>query len=307
MAVGPTVQPLVSLGFTALEAEVYGFLLGESPVTGYRIAQALRKPAPNIYKAIESLEAKGAVMVDDGASRLCRPIPPQELLGHLERRFQEDRNRAAESLSEMTAPATDDRVYQLKSPDQVLERARRMLEQCREVALVDAFPRPLAKLRDDIEAAARRGVVVGVKAYSEIELAGARVIVDVRRESVVGRWPGQWVNVVVDGAEHLVAFLTEDASEVHQAIWSGSVYLSWVYHSALSAELALDAVQTELARDDATPDGLRALLAELRSLKALEATGYQRLVGQFARKPAPPDSVSHRTGAARRNSVRRRS
>ena len=81
MASQPTSHPLVALGFTALEAEIYSLLLEEeAPATGYRVAQALRKPASNIYKALESLESKGAVMVDEGESRLCRPIPPEELL-----------------------------------------------------------------------------------------------------------------------------------------------------------------------------------------------------------------------------------
>jgi sugar-specific transcriptional regulator TrmB len=301
MASAPSVQPLVSLGFTALEAEVYGFLLGESPVTGYRIAQALRKPAPNIYKAIESLEAKGAVMVDDGASRVCQPVPPEELLGHLERRFQEHRRRAAATLSEMAAPKRDDRVYRLESPDQVLERARTMLRRCREVALVDTFPLPLEALRDDIEAAAARGIVVGVKAYTATELAGARVIVDARREAVIERWPGQWVNVVVDGTEHLVAFLSTDGQEVHQAIWSSSVWLSWVYHSALSAEMMLDAVESELAIDDSTADGLRTLLNELRPLKALQASGYQELVERYGAQPADSESVARSTHKKRRS------
>lgn len=294
-------QPLVSLGFTALEAEVYGFLLGESPVTGYRIAQALRKPAPNIYKAIESLEAKGAVMVDEGASRVCRPVPPGELLGHLERRFREHHKRAAASLAEMAEPKRDDRVWRLESPDQVLERARTMLRNAREVALVDAFPRPLAELRDDVEAAAGRGVVVGVKAYEPVELAGAMVLVDVRREGVIERWPGHWVNVVTDGAEHLVAFLTADGQDVHQAVWSSSVWLSWVYHSALSAEMMLDAVETELARDDVTVDELRDRLRELQSLKARQASGYQELVERVGPQPAPRDSVSRATHKRRRS------
>jgi hypothetical protein len=234
-------------------------------------------------------------MVDDGASRVCQPVPPDELLGHLERRFQEDRARAAASLSRVGAPVPDDRVYQLRSPDQVLERARTMLGRCREVALVDAFPLPLEKLRADLEAAARRGVVVGVKAYAETTLAGARVVVDARRERAIERWPGQWVNVVVDGAEHLVAFLGRDGESVHQAVWSSSVWLSWVYHSALSSEIMLEAVEAELASGDATCERLRAKLAALEPLKALQASGYHELVGRLRPQPPRSDSVSRKT------------
>jgi len=74
MAVRDSVKALADLGFTNLEAEIYAFLLQESPATGYRIAQAIGKPAANTYKAIQSLEQKGAVIVEAGSSRMCRAI-----------------------------------------------------------------------------------------------------------------------------------------------------------------------------------------------------------------------------------------
>ncbi len=87
MASDDCIEALVSLGFTALESEIYTFLLQESPVTGYRVAQALGKPTANTYKAIESLALKGAVIVAEGAQRHCRAVPAQELLNRLDRRF----------------------------------------------------------------------------------------------------------------------------------------------------------------------------------------------------------------------------
>jgi sugar-specific transcriptional regulator TrmB len=259
-----------------LEAEVYTWLLQESPVTGYRIAQALRKPAPNVYKALESLQSKGAVLVDEGESRQCRPVPPAELLAQLDRRFQRDRTEAARRLTEVSGPAEDDRVYTLRSPDQVLERARRMLDRCQEVALVDVFPLPLAALQPDLEKTAARGVQVTVKVYGPAEVQGARVVPDPRADETFKRWPGQWMNLVTDGREHLVAFLSADGRSVHQAVWSGSVYLSWVYHSAVGSEIALDAVRGALAAG-ADADQVRALVAEMDQIKALQAPGYREL------------------------------
>lgn len=276
-----SVQPLMSLGFTSLEAQVYTFLLQEPAVTGYRIAQALRKPAPNIYKAIESLETKGAVLVDEAKSRLCRPVPPEELLGHLERRFREDRGKAARLLSGVSAPPNDDHVYTLRSPDQVMERARRMLSRCQDVALVDAFPVPLAELAKDIAGTAGRGVPVAVKAYQPVDIEGARVIVDPRATDAFERWPGQWINVVVDGSEHLIAFLSKDGTKVRQAVWSGSAYLSWVYHCGLASEITLDAVERRLG-DGANADDSRKMIGDMTSLKAIHAAGYRRLARRFS-------------------------
>jgi len=276
-----TMQPLVALGFTTLEAEIYTFLLQESPVTGYRIAQALRKPAPNVYKALESLELKGAVLVEDGESRLCRPVPPGELLAQLERRFREQRARAERVLARPTGEAADDRVYTLRSADQVMERARSMLRDCAEVVLVDAFPLPLAVLRPDLEATAARGVQVSVRVYEPAEVRGAHVVTDADPELVRRRWPGQWINVVADGREHLIAYLTPDASAVQQAVWSGSAILSWVYHSALSSEIVLEEVRNQL-RDGADPEAIaRTVATAVPVSKALQAPGYRELATRF--------------------------
>lgn len=250
-------------------------------MTGYRIAQALRKAAPNVYKALESLETKGAVLVEDGESRLCRPVPPEELLAHLERRFRERRGRAARALKQAAGEAADDRVYTLRSADQVLERARRMLRGCAEVALVDAFPLPLATLRAELEAAAARGVQVAVKTYEPAEIRGARVAIDASRATVLERWPGQWVNLVVDGREHLIAFLTADGAGVHQAVWSGSAVLSWVYHCALCSEIVLEDVRGLLDAGASVGDVARAVETTV-PLKALQAPGYRELATRFA-------------------------
>ena len=278
-----SVPPLVSLGFTALEAEIYAWLLEEAPVTGYRIAQAIGKPAPNVYKAIETLEAKGGVMVDEGRSRLCRPVPPEELLNHLERRFRVHRKDAEQHLARLHRSQTDDRVYTLRSADQVLERARTMLSCVREVAIVDAFPGMVETLRADLEAAAARGVAVGVIAYAPVDLAGVETVVSPRGESVRARWSGDWINVVIDGSEHLVALLGP-AETVRQAVWSGSVYLSWVYHGALSSEFMLGAVE-RLLDSGASRAKLVARLAELQRFKALEAPGYRVLKREIEGNP----------------------
>lgn len=273
-------QALVDLGLTRLEAEVYVFLLSESPATGYRVASGLGKPAANTYKAIESLAAKGAIVVDEGKSRLCRAVGPVELLARLERDFTSQKKRALKSLSVVRGLRGDDRVYQLKSPEQVLERCRRMLAEAEQVVLADLFPAAMSELGDDLAAAAGRGLAVAVKAYEPISLAGVDVSVDPNGHETLKRWPGTWLNLVTDGAQHVLAFFSHDLSQVHQAVWSGSAYLSWVYHSAFGAEFALAEVAQKLSSGASTRDILKWL--ELRRTAAgSEAPGYLVLKSRF--------------------------
>jgi hypothetical protein len=279
-------QSLTGLGFTELEAEIYVSLLRHAPATGYRVAQSIGRPVANTYKAIESLQHKGAVLVDEGSSRLCRAVPAEELLAQLERSFQRRRQEAANALASLRAAPDDDRVYQLQSVGQVFERCRRMLEGCEQAAVLDVFPKPLEELREAVEGAARRGVRVAVKAYAPAALAGVDVVVHPHGRATLRRWPGQWLNVVTDGREHLLAFLTPDARGLRQAVWSGSAYLSWVYHSAVGAELILAALQRGL-EDGATAAELRQAVAGYQYLFRADLPGARALLGRFGnRRPA---------------------
>ena len=110
--------------------------------------------------------------MDDGESRLCRAVPPEEFMDQLERRFRESRERATALAREMAVEPQDDRIYRLTTLDQVYERSRKMLEGCKEVALLELDPGPLDVLRDVVEATAARGVKLSVRIYKPDEIKG---------------------------------------------------------------------------------------------------------------------------------------
>jgi sugar-specific transcriptional regulator TrmB len=257
------VEHLVGLGLSHLESLVYVFLVSHSPATGYRVAQGTGKPTANTYKAIETLERKGLLIVEDDRKRLYRAIPYQEMLRELERGFQQRKKDAARELARIGPSGSDDRVYRLHSLGHVMERCRSMLERARQAVIVDAFPEPLEELGEDLSAVGSRGVDVRVKAYAPVTIQGVTITVDYRGDEALRRWPGQWLNVVADANEHLLACLTEDGAGVHQAIWSGSPYLSWIYHCGIASEIAMDDVANALAGRGRLAD-VRAVLARYR-------------------------------------------
>ncbi len=274
------VAALGELGFTRLEGEVYTFLLQESPATGYRVAQALARPVANTYKAIQSLERKGAVLVDEGANRLCRAVPAEELLRQMERGFAEKRGAAARALSRLRGTTEDTRVYQLRTPEAIFERCRAMLDAGRRIVLVDVFPALLEPLRADLERTAARGVEVHMKLYQPDEVRGAEAIITAAGDRIMEHYPGHWLIVNVDGAEHLVAFFSPDRTSVLQAVWTGSAFLSHIQHSGMAAELVL----TDLLRNPqagVTPAECRQAVYRARHLFALDSPGYQTLLRQF--------------------------
>lgn len=279
MAAPGYTQALVGLGFTALEAEAYAFLLRESPATGYRVAQAISKPAANTYKALEALQRKGAVFVDDSGSRLCRAVPTAELLSQLEMRFQEQKEQAARELARIDRATADDRVYQLHTRTQVLERARAMLKRCSHVAIMDAFPSLVMELREAIDAADARGAEIVIKTYGPIPWRGPRVIVRPRGEEITSAFPGDVISLNVDGVQHLLAVLRPEGEEVHQAIWTQSAIVSYLLYNGLVNEASQAAAMVELEKDT-TVRRLRAVFLGLRHLHPATSRGpaYRNLM-----------------------------
>lgn len=270
-------RALQDLGFTALEAQVYAFLLGHAPATGYRISHAIGKATANTYKALAALADQGAVLLDEGGGGAARAVPPGELLARLERRAREQREAAAAALADLAPAADDDRVYALRDVDQVLERARAMLARARQIALADLFPAVLDALRPDLAECAGRGVAVTVRAYAPAEL-GAALVISGGGKGAPGRWPGQQLSLVVDGGEHLLALLSPDLGQVHQAVWSGSAFLSCLHHNHLAMELLV------AARGDA---GAAACGLDGITVLAADPPGLRRLRAQVAGAGAP--------------------
>lgn len=266
------IQGLTQLGFTQAEAEVYVALLRESPATGYRIATVLGKATANTYKALRSLTDKGAVLTEEGDSSMFRAVPAKELLRRFTRAFESQRDVTEAALERIGMPADDLGVYRLTDPEQVLQRAREMLARVRQVALITAFPGPLSGIAPDIEAAAARGVDIGVKAYAPIEIRGVDLVISTQGQVWLQEIPGDELMLVTDAEEHLVALF--DGEAVFQAIWSASPFLGQVHHNGM----ALEHHVTKLARaiqEGASNKKLQAMLPVARS--PLDAPGFRRL------------------------------
>lgn len=274
---------LAGLGFTGLEAAVYRCLVENAPLTGYRVAQQIGKPIANTYKAIESLAAKGAVLIEEGEHRRCRAVPPQELLRRLERSFHERCLAAEAELTKLVQPADDDRVYPLRSAAQAYERAHAMIESARGVVLLDAFPAPARALREGLTAAAARGVRVACLVYEPIEIPGALIV---RLDSFrwLARWPGDHFLVVCDALQHMIAVVEREGPGVVQALWSPSLILALTQYDGMVTQLIAHALDELLARG-ADIEQLRAERERFRPFSVVHAEGFAKLIGGAHEEP----------------------
>lgn len=272
---------LQSLGLNQLEAEVYVTLLNNEPMTPYRVGTILGRPTANVYKAVESLARRGAVLAEDGESRTCRAVPVNQFVRELERDFLATTRDTAAALATLATPTADERVYRLTNVAQVIERAHDMIEKRTEsILVVDAFPRALAELVPAIEQAIVRKVKVFVQAYEPISIDGAHVVVTPIGAKAVSHWKSEQLNLVADGREHLLALLSDDLRTVYQAIWSQSVYLSCILHAGRVSEHTIHRLMALRDRRK-LPRGVTDILDEHPFFITSDVPGQKELLARF--------------------------
>ncbi|MFZ1946722.1 MAG: helix-turn-helix domain-containing protein [bacterium] len=279
-----TLRSLEDLGFTRVEAEVYVYLLGYSPATGYQIAKAISRTRGAAYGVLASLAAKGAVVVDVGETQLWRAVPAAEFLDLLEQRFLRGKREAAGQLKTIEPAPPDSLVYQLKTPEQVYQRARRMLGSCEKAALLDLDHAPLKVIRPDIEAAVKRGVKVALISPEIAKLAGARVSAYYAGYEIPSRARVHQFVLSTDGREFLISSLSTDGERVVQACWSASPFLSWVVFTYLKMSILGEEFVTRIEAGASGTELKAAYKSYFKHLPPYESPGFERLRKMFETK-----------------------
>ena len=293
MQVPAALDALRDLGLNRLESDVYALLLVESePLTAYRIGKKLGKPSANVYKAIDALAAKGAVLLDRSEPQLCRPVAASEFLDRLEHGFQDRLASARAELERLSEPPPDERVYQIEDLGGTLARARAMLGRAERIVVIEAFPRAAAAMGDALHATVARGVDLYLQLYAPLpaplEAPNAHVIESYEGDQSRAHWRGEQLNLVVDGREVLLALLGPELDRVHQTLWSNSLYLACLTHAGMMREHFYNEVG-RLVDSEPADSPWRRLVEEHPRFHTIDVPGQREL---FERYGMPP------TGAA---------
>ncbi len=270
------VRPLLSnVGFSALETDVYMALLKEPGASGYRVAQIFGKSVGSIYKALDSLRVKGAVV----ANETTRPttyvaLSIHEYMNARRRDLEVLEAKIEQELEEVVAAPAEGGVFELPSVGQVYERCRELLRSARSVALLNIDARPLEELRGELMAAADRGVKVLIKTRAPARIRGCGILAPGAPPAVRG---GDELGVAVDFREYVQAFLKSDGSAVEEALW-------------VRQPLLANQVCT-LFQSDFTLTKVTAMVQAGKDVKAISREMH-RLTSSLE-VPAPPGLIPH--------------
>lgn len=293
------VRPLLSnVGFSALETDVYMALLKEPGASGYRVAQMFGKSVGSIYKALDSLRVKGAVVANEST----RPttyvaLSIHEYMNARRRDLEVLETKIEQELEEVVAGPEQRGVFDLATVGQVYERCRDLLRGAQTVALLNIDARPLEELRDELTAAADRGVKVLIKTRAPARIPGCGILAPGAPSPVAGRpssdvWSGDELGVAVDFREYVQAFIKSDGSGVEEAIWVRQPHLANQVCSLFQSDFTLTKVS--------------AMVQAGKDVKAI-GQEMQRLTRSLE-VPTPPDLIPHEwmlTDAKKRAQKRR--
>lgn len=150
---------LEALGFTEYEARAYLALLQAGALTGYQVAKASGIPRPNIYPVLARLVQRGAVNKVDakGAARYTA-LPSEQMLRNVERTFTVQAERARQTMAQLDESRTDEQIWNIEGYDQILDRARLVIEESKGQLLVGVWSNESRRLSDAIANAEHRGV-----------------------------------------------------------------------------------------------------------------------------------------------------
>ena len=255
---------LQEIGFNRLESEVYLILLKQSPLSGYRIAQILGEGSSNIYKALDILRKKGAVMVEElPSTRQFTAVPAKEYLARVEKQIENSLEFLSQHLPEQIDNELETRVFQLDTVDQVLERAQEMILNAKKQIIVDSFPKMLELIRPDLEKVSSKKnsekIHIVVNSYDGASVKNCVMIKKSAGPDAVKIWKDSWLNLVVDGEKYLLAVVKPDGKTLKHAVWTNSPYLSYVLYSGIASEMMFSALIDELKANDMPEVLIKAL------------------------------------------------
>jgi len=165
-------KKMMQLGFTLYEAKSYIALLQNYPVTRYEISQKSGVPRSAIYDVIRRLENFGAVSIISTNPEKYVPLPPEEFLRMLERRYHEKLENFRDSLSEMTTDLEPEQLWNITGYKNLIEKARDMIQSTKYEIYLSAWQSEVMEIKRELVEAKKRGVKIVIFSFTEVPPIG---------------------------------------------------------------------------------------------------------------------------------------
>ncbi len=248
-------------GLSELEAKAYIWLLENKRNTGYKISAEIGKPVANTYKALKSLEGKGAVISDNSTSKtIFEAVPAQEFLSKIESEFNRQRERIISEVGKLKVTESSTGIYELQSLELTYEKAISMIEGAKHQLLIDCFPIPLEVLEPHLRKKSEEDIMITLKNYCDKRFENVRQINAIYAERILNELHGHWMIMVRDASEALIALIDHNGRDLLHSIWIKDPYISIVLYSGMLNEMNLSEINQCIFSEKAPED----IIADVR-------------------------------------------
>lgn len=209
---------LSNFGFSQYETRAYLSLLGKHPVNGSQLSRYSGIPRARIYDVLRTLKTKGlAVEVQDG---LYAPLPPEEAIKRFRTRFENEMTRLERTFREASVKADYDFVWNIQGYDEVMDKAREMIESCCEEIYARLFPEDAGILNPLLHHAAKRGVQVKYISMGNGSIEFDLQVNHPQVEEMNGILGGRSIDIVSDRQEVLVGLFETGKEDLSPISWA---------------------------------------------------------------------------------------
>lgn len=232
------IQRLQDLGFSEYEAKAYLALLQTSPTTGYQVSKESGVPRSMIYEVLNKLIARGAVLSSLAErTTLYAPVPPDELLDRLRHEFEEQLDAARRALAAIATRSRTEYVWNVEGSDNILAKARDMIESAESQVHVGLLPTTLPALQASLKRAIDRRIEVIVNTTAPVELPGARVVVTPLVLDDVGQLGTQGLMLTVDSSQALLSQQLD--APAAQGAWTANPLIAFVIEQHMRTDMVI--------------------------------------------------------------------
>ena len=245
------IEILKKLGFTDLEAELYFLLLKEANLTGYRLSRLIGKPKSTIYKTLDALQKKGAIIADESSkTKEFSAIPYKEFFDMKERVFAENRKKAEDLLRSIKSGPIKPGLYPLEKIEQVFSRCLKAISRAKKIILVACCHLEEPRIIKALETAADRGIKVSVDCHLPLpNIKGCEFTFNESSKYRVSDFQHNWLEIFVDGREYVVSLMNKTGDHLYNAVWCNEPYLSVIIFNSNVYAMVLTRVRQYLHND----------------------------------------------------------
>ena len=209
---------LRDFAFSKYESSCYLALLAKHPSNGSQLSMLSGIARSRIYDVLRGLAKKKLVFeIEKG---LYVPLPFEELKKRLRGQFESNLKILDDQLDAMVEQSSFEYLFTLKGVDEVITKARDIINSATQELYLRLFPETWRRLRKQIERAIHRGVVVRFISMGPMASVYDIQVFHPDVDHIKNKLGGESIDIIADKAEAIAGIFETDNVNRSPFIWT---------------------------------------------------------------------------------------